>query len=1016
MASQHFTLAAFANLPEELVSSTWRVVLPESAVEDWNILAADTERSILNNMMTLSWASDCLSLLESGQVEVRFTPVSMENMIFYGEQGVNGGLMGKCSLSAEGVGLLPSAPGYSPCVPMVPEQCHAITGIFDQAWGVAAHSRTLIDKLTFLSKTHPASWVYYKACYKLLVDNQLPEDYIQDNTGFYDSLIWKKLFSYQRDGVEAMLGMLERFGGCILADSVGLGKTYEALAVIRYYQLLNKKILVLCPKRLRSNWDEYRFNTKYNEFSEQPFHFDLFHHTDLGRKGGQSYGRSLDEIEWGNYDLVVIDESHNFRNRPTKADKTSSRYHFLMQKVMQSGVKTKVLLLSATPVNNKATDLRNQILLISGDQDDFLKASGIESISNTTRLAQVAFTQWTKLPEDERTSQALLDSLGVDYFQLLNLLTIGRSRHHIKTWYPHDAKGVNMFPEQLPVRNEYARAIHGVVLPVVEINELLSQLSMAYYRPLEYLYDEYKELYTGYDQEIGDNRKFKQTDREKSLSALMLINLLKRMESSARSFALTLSHQISAAEERLEQIDHYREKIAIRPAGNEQELDEEDAEEFSTLVGQQIQVDLRHINSERWRNDIQADLTIMRQVQELCGEAAPQNDAKLGLLHSLIREKLENPINTVEGKPNRKVIIFTAFADTARYLYEALADELLSTYGLYTAVISGNERNTNLPGVSKKQETLLAAFSPSSKSGFDAKATDGKEIDVLIATDCISEGQNLQGCDFLINYDIHWNPVRIIQRFGRIDRIGSRNKQIQLVNIWPLPDLDEYINLESRVLGRMAFLKISSTDADFRNKQLQNLRKGQLDIDSVDQNCAISDLSMQPYRSDFVNFRKEHRNLIEHLPSYFVSTLDVSGTDIPPGAFFLLCSHASDSTISKQYPFMPYFLLHVGEDGKVTFSYSHIKKCLDLLKAAAFEHNEVDSAAEKLFFKQTRQAHDMERYHRLLAAAVRSLTGEEEESCAAGIFSPGGTAIGKHVQSRGLDDYEVLATLILVKS
>lgn len=719
-ATGAFTLAAYAYLPKQLVDATWRIVMPESALEDWGILNAEEERSLHNTLLTQSWARDCCNWLQSGKADIRCTSVSMESMVFYNENMISGGLMGTCSFNAKGFGLLPNEDGFACCVPMIPMQCNVINSMFEHAWSTATASSVVGNKLDFLSRTHPAAWVYYKSCYKLLDNAKLPKDYIQGETGFYDSLIWKKLFSYQRDGVESLLEMLERFGGCILADSVGLGKTYEALAVIRYYQLMNKKVLVLCPKRLRENWDAYRYNSKFNEFAEQPFYYDLFHHTDLGRSGGMSHGRALDTVEWGNYDLVVIDESHNFRNRSTKADKTTSRYDFLMRKVVQAGIKTKILLLSATPVNNKASDLRNQILLISGDKDDFLKPHGIESVSNTTRMAQTVFTNWTYLPEEERTSQNLLDSLGLDYFQLLNLLTIGRSRKHIKTWYPHDAEGVNLFPEQLPVCNTYAETKHGLVLPVEEVNDLLAQLNMATYRPMEYLYEEYKEVYAGYDQQIEGNRKFKQSDRENSLSALMMMNLLKRMESSVCSFALTLSKQIATAEELLTKLDLYAENLEFQLAAAEDDFDDEDGEEFSTVIGQRIKVDLRHIQRERWRNDIAADLDILREVKALCGDATPENDAKLGLLRSLIREKMQHPLNMVDGRPNRKIIIFTAFADTAQYLYEALNDELLSEYGVHTALLSGSKRDSNLEGVKKRQEDLLAAFSPKSKKGFDA--------------------------------------------------------------------------------------------------------------------------------------------------------------------------------------------------------------------------------------------------------------------------------------------------------
>lgn len=1013
-----FTLASFAHLPQEMSAATWRVLLPESATGDYSVINADQEHRFLNSLLIQAWAIDCLKNIDRGRLEFRVSDDSTEinTLIFWGDAGIIGGLMGAFSLNAKGIGLLPTTHKTSGVIPLVPMQTGSVSAFFAELWESAKVSESLRNQIAFLSTTHPAAWVYYKACYCLLDNqNKIPGDYIADGCGFYDSLIWKKLFPYQQDGVESLIEMIERFGGCILADSVGLGKTYEALAVIRYYQIMNKKVLVLCPKRLRENWDSYRYNSRFNEFAEQPFHYDLFHHTDLGRSGGMSHGRALDTVEWGNYDLVVIDESHNFRNRSTKADKTTSRYDFLMRKVVQSGIKTKILLLSATPVNNKASDLRNQILLISGDKDDFLKQQGIQSVSNTTRLAQAAFSNWTHLPDQERTSQNLLDSLGLDYFQLLNLLTIGRSRNHIKTWYPNDAAGVNLFPEQLPVRNTYAESRHGLVLPVEEINDLLAQLNMASYRPLEYLYEEYKEEYSGYDQQIEGNRTFKQSDRENSLSALMLMNLLKRMESSVCSFALTLSKQVSMAQGLLTKLDLYRENPDFLLAAEEDDFDEEDGEELSTFIGQRIKVNLKHIQRERWRNDIAADLVILRKVQALCGDSSPEKDAKLGLLRSLIDEKMQHPLNVVDGRPNRKILIFTAYTDTAQYLYESLAQDLLSRYGVYSALLSGSKRDTNLAAVKKRQEDLLAAFSPKSKHGFDAACTHGQEIDILIATDCISEGQNLQGCDYLINYDIHWNPVRIIQRFGRIDRIGSPNKQIQLVNIWPMPDLDAYINLERRVLGRMAFLKISATDADFRNKQLKSLRSGKFDMDAIDQNCAITDLSMHQYRADLTNFRKKHRRLIEHLPSYFTATLDVSHTDVAPGAFFLLRSHVSMEGIPRQYPFMPYFLLLVAEDGTVTHSYLHVKKCLDMLKLLAMPCESVVPEAEAQYMRQTGNASKMKRYTDLLASAVRSITGQTEESQAASIFTPGGTTIAKCAKVRGVEDFEVLAMLTLTR-
>ena len=1017
-AVRSITPAAVAHLPERLDGAEWQLLVHPEAMSKRHLLRTEEERSLLNTLKVQSWSADLLARIESGRWKVAGAPVETEMMLFYTAESLCGGVMGACSLSASGLGLLPTNK-VSVSVPIFQMQAPLLVSTLENAATGATTDIPLQENLAFFANTHPAAWVYYLACYKLLANNKLPADYVQSGTGFYDSAIWKALYSYQRDGVESMLEMLDRFDGCILADSVGLGKTYEALAVIHYYTLLNKKVLVLCPKRLHENWGRYLINSVHNPFAEQGFRFDLFHHTDLGRSGFSNSVR-LESIQWGNYDLVVIDESHNFRNRSTQADKRGSRYQFLMQSVKQAGIKTKFLLLSATPVNNKAADLRNQLLLISGDKDDFLAGEGIESIRNTTRRAQSAFTNWTQLSKEERSTEALLDSLSVDYFQLLNLVTIGRSRAHIKQWYPHDANEIRLFPEQLPVRNEYARVVHGRVLPAEEINEQLSRLSMALYRPLEYLFPEQVAHYDAlYDQQLGGNVSFRQRDREQSLSGLMLMNLLKRMESSVSAFGLTVDKQLQNYRQLLDRLAEFDRSAGRNDSIPDMQADddeEETCEELDDLVGGSIRVNLRDIDRERWCADLRADVETLCRVKELCGTTGPQQDAKLGLLRSLIREKLAKPLNTVGGKPNRKIIIFTAFADTARYLYEALAPELLAEHGLHTALITGARRDTNVPGLAKNQEDILSAFAPLSTRGFDPASTGGLHPDILIATDCISEGQNLQDCDYLINYDIHWNPVRIIQRFGRIDRIGSPNKVIQLVNIWPMPDLDAYINLESRVRGKMEFLKISSTEAEFRNKQLEQLRSGKADIDTLDGHSAITDLSMHRFRTDQQNFRKKHRKLIEELPPYFTATLDVTNTDIPAGAFFLLCLHGTPGeSIARQYPFLPHFLLHVAEDGTVTHDYSKVKPCLELLRRVAAEHEEVDPAADAQYRRQTKGAREMKLYTRLLQQAVLSVTGQEEEGRAASIFSEGGTTIGKGTVARGVDDFEVLAMLTLTR-
>lgn len=666
----------------------------------------------------------------------------------------------------------------------------------------------ILKNLEKIFKDNSPQFVYFMTLYNIFKDfvGELDEDkIIKIKTGFKDTLVWNKLYNFQKDGVLGAIDKLEKYNGCIIADSVGLGKTFEALAVIKYYELRNDRVLVLCPKKLRENWTLYTVNDKRNVLNKDRFNYDVLNHTDLSRAKGYSGEINLSTLNWSNYDLIVIDESHNFRNTSTNKKTSKSRYAFLLEEVLQKGVKTKVLMLSATPVNNRLNDLKNQLYFVTEGQDESFKDFGIKSIEQTLRKAQNKFNQWLELPNNQRTTNNLLDKLNFDYFKLLDLMTIARSRKHITKYY--NTKDIGKFPERLkPINYKPDIDTLNQFPALSDINKTIRKLTLCAYSPLKYVLpfklSEYEEKY---DIETHSGSKFKQIDRENSLIHLMRVNLLKRMESSINSFTLTVEKLLKRNEDLLKMIEsHSSSEISEMSIVD---IDIEDDEYVDRLIGNKVKVLISDIDKIKWMQDIQNDILKLQELYNHAKQVTQDRDLKLQTLKNVISNKIQNPINA----NNKKIIIFTAFADTAMYLYEVISKAFLNQ-NVHSCLITGSGNNkTTFDTKDKDLNSLLTNFSPVSKEREKIDTQTQGEIDILIATDCISEGQNLQDCDYLINYDIHWNPVRIIQRFGRVDRLGSKNEKIQLVNFWANMELDEYINLESRVSGRMVLLDVSAT-------------------------------------------------------------------------------------------------------------------------------------------------------------------------------------------------------------
>jgi hypothetical protein len=960
-----------------------------------------------------------------------------QSMIIVSEGAAQRAVLGTCAFTTEGLGITPSTELGLVQTTDTGGEATAFADWFETNWNSlkprATSGAVFTAWLAEAGSQRPASLLYFKFLFELFKDlgDELDEERIvKSATGIRNTTVWKKLFNFQRDGVVGAIDKLERIGGCIIADSVGLGKTFEALAVIKYYELRNDRVLVLCPKRLRDNWTLYKANDHRNSLAGDRFNYDVLNHTDLSRDVGMSGDIDLSHVNWGNYDLVVIDESHNFRNKATHKDR-DTRYDHLMKRIIKAGVKTKVLMLSATPVNNRLADLKNQIAFMTEGNDIALIGYGIASIEATIRKAQGQFNRWLDLPEDERRPARLMDMLGFDYFKLLDMLTIARSRKHVQRYYGTAETG--QFPDRLrPVNIKADVDLAGEFRPIREINNEIRRLTLGAYAPLRYVLPHKQATYDAkYSTKIrGGESYFRQVDREESLIHLMRVNILKRMESSVASFALTIKRQLDDVNALLAKIDGHEESV------DELTIDDVDIDDpafEALLVGRKVKVLLQDVDRVRWRQDLIEDRNRLATLFSAACAVTADRDAKLTALKELVARKVHTPING----GNRKILLFTAFADTADYLYRELAAWAHSTLGINAAVVTGTGANkTTLPSLRSDMSSILSAFSPRSKERPADLATEG-DIDLLIATDCISEGQNLQDCDFLVNYDIHWNPVRIIQRFGRIDRIGSTNARIQLVNFWPNMELDEYLDLESRVSGRMVLLDVSATgeenviefqagnqmnDLEYRRAQLQKLQDAVIDLEDLSSGVSIADLTFNDFRVDLVGYLRENRERLESLPlgTYAVVSTpeDRSGggeNGIAPGAIF--CLRAVGETAARAaepgYPLSPHFVVHVSDAGEVLLPYTQAKQVLDRLKKACIGRDLPDAEACTRFDKATRFGRDMEPYQKLLSRAVASVVGKSEERAVASLFSPGGTHALKG-EFAGINDFEVVAFLVIL--
>ena len=908
----------------------------------------------------------------------------------------------------------------------------AYIDLFNQLWNDGSRlqvvTEEVIDSISNAYKENAPEFLYFVALYNIF--NEFLEDISEDElpneaTGFKNSAIWNKLYNFQKDAALAVINKLEKYNGCILADSVGLGKTFTALSVIKYFESRNRTVLVLCPKKLYENWNTYRQNYVNNPLAKDRLNYDILYHTDLSRERGFSNDLDLERVNWGNFDLVVIDESHNFRNGgKVSTDENGdnpreNRYLRLMNKVIRDGVKTKVLMLSATPVNNRFNDLKNQLqLAYEGKSEAFNELLPTErGIDDIFRQAQTAYNMWANFAPDERTTERLLRMLDFDFFRLLDAVTIARSRKHIQQYY--DTTDIGTFPERLkPISRQPHLTDLDTAINYNEIFEQLQQLRLAIYAPSAFILP--SKLYKYKEEESTTGHRLSIEEREQGIQRLMNIQLLKRLESSVNSFRLTLGRIRDYMQETLDAIARYQQGDKRVSVDDYESVDGDEDEQEFTIGKKKNRILLEDMDYISWQQEIKGDLEIIRLLLTMLESITPEHDSKLQQLIADLRDKFAHPIN---GN-NKKVIIFTAFSDTALYLYDCLAEKIKLKYGLNVALVTGDVEARSTLKLREKLDfnKVLTLFSPISKERDTLYPHLREDVDVLIATDCISEGQNLQDCDYLLNYDIHWNPVRIIQRFGRIDRIGSLNDKIQLVNYWPDMTLDEYINLKGRVESRMKATVLTATgddnllspeekdDLEYRRQQLERLKEDVVDLEEMNSGVSIMDLGLNEFRLDLLEYMNGKHD-VEHTPFGLHAVVRGNG-QAPAGTIFVLKNRTAGVNIDHKNQLHPFYMVYIRDDGEVQVDHLHPKDLLDKMRLICKPMSKPDVELCHAFNKETRDGLRMGKYSDLLSKAINSIISVKEQS---NIDSFLEGYVGELFEERyvGLDDFELICFLVI---
>ena len=953
-------------------------------------------------------AKECADWIDQ-KVEVKSTRQSNllhGKMYHIANNDAEKAIMGSSNFTVQGLGLGQSNNNIELNLEVDDDQDRGDLKVwFDDLWNddgrVEDVKKQVIDRLKKLGDDQGPEFIYYKTLYELFRDEletRMNNEQKIEDTHLYDTQIWDTLYDFQKDGVKSVIARLLRHNGCILADSVGLGKTYTALAVIKFFELRNERVLVLCPKKLRENWALYPvyYSQRNNPFEEDKFGYSLLSHTDLSRYEGDADGTDLAGFNWSNFDLVVIDESHNFRNdtKPTLDDAGNilrhSRYTRLLEEVIKEGAQTKVLMLSATPVNTSLIDLRNQIYLMTGKREEvFQKSLGISNIRTLLGQAQREFKAWEDDKDSGRDKSKLLAKLGADFFQLLGGVSIARSRRHIENFYADEIDTIGEFPEQLKPENHHPPTDLIGALSYKYLADQIEKFSLSVYTPSSYVIGEAAKQRLA--QEKQDFR-FNQLDREKFLIGMMQTNFLKRLESSAHSLAETLGRTIGKIDDLIEKIDRYEQNQQMPQAEGDTLLEddilpEEDEDDEEFLINRaRHPYHLGELDCSRWKEDLIKDKETLGEALESVKGITPERDGKLQAIKAHIRDKTEHPPTDKDGKINRKLLVFTTFKDTAEYLYENLSD-LAAELNLNIAMVSGDVTRTQ--SRPNNFNAILTNFAPRARGRAD---NDDDEIDLLIATDCISEGQNLQDCDTVLNYDIHWNPVRIIQRFGRIDRIGSRNLSVRMINYWPTEDMEIYLHLQSRVEARMALADAAATGSEdplnesayeqaqmelnFRDQQLKQLREEVLDFDDLSDGVVLSDFTLDYFFTQLLRYLEKNKKELEAAPNGVYAVTHDESHPTETGVIFFLRQRNANIDIQRKTasPIHPFYAVYIRNTGDIRYGCANTRQVLDLFESAAV--GKIDPLHDLCiqFDAKTQNGENMTVYNGLLKAVIAHIS------------------------------------------
>ena len=926
---------------------------------------------------------------------------------------------------------------------------------FDALWHDEKLTRDakeeVLAALESLGKDYSPEFAYYKTLFHVLkdrIDERGQREGLVQDVHLHDTAVWQALYRFQRDGAVSAINRLLEHNGCILADSVGLGKTWTALAVVKFFEMRNERVLVLCPKKLKDNWVRYASWAGYenNPLIKDRFAYTVLAHTDLSRYHGRSDAIDLAKFNWGAFDLVVIDESHNFRNegrdRKDEAGRVvrRSRYNRLMEEALKGGVHTKVLMLSATPVNTGLRDLRNQIYLMTEKrQDAFRESLGIGSVQSLFGMAQKTFQKWENESRatGERNKARLLEDLGADFLALLDAVSIARSRDHVRRFYPEVETQIGGFPERAKPVNLHPQTDREGELSYDALHARISDFRLAVYMPSQYVRDT-----SALDAE-RDQLHFDQRDRERWLIGMIRVNLLKRLESSVHSFAKTMQRIIAKMDALDARIDAWienpgHEQINLLASDEEHDPGDEEDEEFTLGRGRRYR--LADLNLRAWKEDLRADRQSFGAILQQAVRVTVARDAKLAELKRALARKAAKAPADKDGRPNRKALVFTSFSDTADYLYRNIADWARAELGLHVGLVTGSGDNRATVD-SATFAGVLARFAPVAQ----LSPRPAEEIDILIATDCLSEGQNLQDCDLVVNYDVHWNPVRLMQRFGRIDRIGSRNHRVAMANFWPTRDLDRYLDLKNRVEARMALADAAATGTDdplalkadgdeeavehelgFRDRQLRRLRKESLDLEEVEDGISMSDFTLDDFLVDLLNYLQEHREALESAPfgvqavvppstAGAAGELEPARARVRPGAIFCLKQKNGERRTPNRL--QPYFLAYVRDDGSVRYAFKQAKQTLTLFSALARGRTEALTELASAFDRETRHGRDMAKYDRMIRACLQSVASTYRQAELASLVGGREASLAAPTRRPSVAaDFELVTWLVIMEN